>query len=143
MRSPPNIGAPNVSEQIPGIQFGSFPWATHPIDYAKGWTGWGPFDGPWTPFDFPQFGRDIDITWHSGNNAWLVGPPGSGGQGAMIFPDRSQRLVANSAPAPAFQPVGQGGATISNGYPLEASSTGVAQSAKTLWTALKTRLGVQ
>lgn len=128
--------------QVPGIQFGTFDYSTHPIDYAKGWTGWGPFDGPWTPFDFPQFGRNIDITWHGGDNAWAFGPPGSGGAGAMVFPSRAQDFVANRAPAPAFQPVGQGGATISNGYPLEASSSGVAQSAKTLWATLKQRLGV-
>lgn len=140
-------GAPPM-EVVAGLSFEPFPLQTHTNDVVHGPQGWGPFRGPWTPLDFPSLamtmggGSGIDITYDKGNNDWRVGPTGSGQGGISLFRDRATNSVANSAPAPAFQPVGAGAATIAQGSPLQASSNGLPVQAQNLWSAFKKALGI-
>jgi hypothetical protein len=57
------------------LTFGSFDWATHPIDTYDGPQGWGPFYGPWTPWDFRDPAADIAFSYGMGeSNEWQFAP---------------------------------------------------------------------
>lgn len=57
------------------LEFGSFDWQTHPIDTYDGPQGWGPFYGPWTPWDFRDPAADLAFTYGMGeSNEWQFAP---------------------------------------------------------------------
>lgn len=117
---------------------------THPIDLAYGSQGWGPMDGPYTPFNFPSpvtalFGDGINITWMTGDNAAQQYQPPPWAT-FTVFPDPSMSLVNNSHYATSiFRPV-PSSATIQQGPPpVIAQPQG---KAALLRSALRTALGM-
>lgn len=56
------------------VEYGELPYITHPIDTVTGRQGWGPFTGPWTPWDWMDPADDISDSW-SGSNDWQVALP--------------------------------------------------------------------
>src|SRR5882672_6115655 len=59
------------------LSFGSLNWNTHPIDTVHEQQGWGPFFGPYTPWNFPDpatfmAGAGIDDSWFQGDNRSVV-----------------------------------------------------------------------
>lgn len=69
------------TEQLDHIEYGSLPYATHPIDTVTGYQGFGPFDGPYTPWDFAD-SQDIaapggvNVYWTTqGDNRTDYAPP--------------------------------------------------------------------
>jgi len=84
-------------QRMERLHWEPLPWDTHPIDLAYGPNGWGPFQGPYTPFNFPELvtamARDgIDITWNQGNNNTDVAP---GYAVSTVQMDNSLALVNN------------------------------------------------
>jgi hypothetical protein len=76
-----NNQLPWVNEQLvpqtERLEFAPLPWQTHPIDTVHEQEGWGPFFGPYTPWNFPDpatfmAGCGIDDTWLQGNNRAVV-----------------------------------------------------------------------
>jgi hypothetical protein len=58
------------------LSYGSLDWVTHPIDLYDGPQGWGPFYGPWTPWDFRDPAADIAFSYGMGeSNEWQFAPP--------------------------------------------------------------------
>lgn len=106
------------------LTYESLPWQTHPIDVAIGPQGWGPMQGPYTPFNFPDprmamaGGQGINCSWIQGDNTIMYAP---GYADATAFADKATSLVNNQqypgvASSAAFSPAqgGYGGGTISN-----------------------------
>ncbi len=109
---------PVPPEILKNLTFEALPWDTHPIDIAHGSQGWGPFMGPWTPFDFFDPADNIDCTWLKGDNRTDYGP---GYQDLTLFLDPSIGRVNNySFMATVNEALAaQGGGysnTIANGY---------------------------
>lgn len=77
-RSTSDTGRPQTVMDLPTIRpltYGSFDWATHPIDTYDGPQGWGPFYGPWTPWDFRDPAADLAYTYGMGeSNEWQFAP---------------------------------------------------------------------
>jgi len=71
--------APQVLGNQPTIRdlrFAPLPLATHPIDLYDGPQGWGPFYGPWTPWDFRDPASSISDHYGMGeSNDWQFAPP--------------------------------------------------------------------
>lgn len=89
-----------ATEQRHNITYEPLPYATHPIDTVPTqWQGWGPFEGPYTPWNF-QSAKDIvapggiDITWLSGNNQQVISP-GIPFAVITLMQDRSLDLANN------------------------------------------------
>lgn len=88
-------------EQVMKLTYEPLPWQTHPIDIAKGSQGWGPMNGPYTPFNFPDLVSNmgdggINITWLQGEaeaNKIRHGP-GYSDLGS-IFTDNATSFVNN------------------------------------------------
>ena len=85
-------------QEIPTLRsltFGSLPYDTHPIDTYDGPQGWGPFYGPWTPWDFRDPAADISYVYGSGeSNDWQFAPDYDV---ITLFADHSLDYVANSS----------------------------------------------
>lgn len=70
--------APVPEHHAETLTYAPLPWQTHPIDTVTGSQGWGPFNGPYTPWNFPDpatfmaGGAGIDATWMSGDNRSVV-----------------------------------------------------------------------
>lgn len=68
-------------EQTHRIEYGSLPYTTHPIDLVTGYQGFGPFAGPYTPWDFEDSQEiaapgGVNIHWTTqGDNAVTYAPP--------------------------------------------------------------------
>lgn len=125
--TPKNERGPAPAAQplrLVNLSYAPLPWQTHPIDTTPDAPqGWGPFDGPWSPFDFPDlttsmFGDGIDITYAQADNNVAVGVPGVLG----LFLDNSTSLVNNSHVVTSVVPPPQLSSTIGNAY---AASSGV------------------
>lgn len=57
------------------LTFAPLPWQTHPIDLYDGPQGWGPFTGPWTPWDWHDPADAIAYTYgHGESNEWQFAP---------------------------------------------------------------------
>lgn len=59
------------------LSYSPLPWQTHPIDTVHEQQGWGPFFGPYTPWNFPDpatfmAGAGIDDSWLQGDNRAVV-----------------------------------------------------------------------
>lgn len=128
------------------LTYEALPWATHPIDIAHGSQGWGPMDGPYTPFNFPSpatalFGDGINCTWETGNNAaqQYQAPPYAS---KTVFPDPSQSLVNNSHMASSIFRAVPGSATIQQGAPANSGLAQVQGKTKLLGNALRAALGM-
>lgn len=71
--------APQVMMELPTLRdlhFAPLPYQTHPIDLYDGPQGWGPFYGPWTPWDFRDPAASIAYTYgHGESNDWQFAPP--------------------------------------------------------------------
>jgi hypothetical protein len=85
------------TERMEHLTYAPLPWETHPIDTVTGIQGWGPFQGPYTPFNFPELVTGmaqggIDITWNQGNNNTAIAPGYAVG---TIQMDNSLALVNN------------------------------------------------
>lgn len=77
------------------LTYAPLPYDTHPIDTYDGPQGWGPFYGPWTPFDFPDLAADIAYTYgHGESNDWLFAPPYDV---VTVFGDRSLEFDWNTS----------------------------------------------
>lgn len=90
--------APQVMQELPtlrNLEFSSFPWQTHPIDMYHGPQGWGPFYGPWTPWDWHDPAAHISDRYGSGeSNEWQFAPPY---EIATLFADPSLRWAYNTS----------------------------------------------
>lgn len=77
------------------LTFAPFPFQTHPIDTYDGPQGWGPFYGPWTPWDFHDPAAQIAYTYgHGESNDWEFAPPY---EITTLFQDRSLEWVFNTS----------------------------------------------
>lgn len=70
-----------TTECLERIEYAPLPYNTHPIDTVTGYQGFGPFDGPYTPWNFPD-SQDIaapggvNIYWtEQGSNKVDFAPP--------------------------------------------------------------------
>jgi hypothetical protein len=89
-----------VREQLKSLTYAPLPYETHPIDTTPSQQqGWGPFHGPYTPWDFEsaiesQAPGGIDIFWTQGDNVGVVdyAPPYAV---LTIMQDKSLDLVNN------------------------------------------------
>lgn len=99
MRNKSDNGA--VPMVLQDLTYAPLPWDTHPIDLAPNQPqGWGPFSGPWMPFDFPDVSQTraggIDPYWTQGDNVAVV-DYGPGYNELTLFDDHSNDWVANSS----------------------------------------------
>lgn len=95
---PAGSGITNVLREL---EYAPLPWQTHPIDTAPSQSqGWGPFHGPYSPWDFDSAkdvmtgGWGLDITWDLGDNAVTYAPPYAV---TTLMQDRSVDLVSNQS----------------------------------------------
>jgi hypothetical protein len=90
--------APQTVMEMPtmrNLTFGSWDYATHPIDTYDGPQGWGPFYGPWTPWDFRDPAADIAFSYGMGeSNEWQFAPDYDV---ITLFGDPSLEFVNNTA----------------------------------------------
>lgn len=77
------------------LTFAPLPYETHPIDTYDGPQGWGPFYGPWTPWDFRDPAADISFVYGSGeSNEWTHAPAYDV---MTLFSDNSLDYVYNTS----------------------------------------------
>lgn len=86
---PPIRNTPELKE----LTYAPLPWDTHPIDLVEQPQGWGPFNGPWTPWDFLDPAASIS-DGYDGDNEWQFAPPADI---LTVFGDRSLDLVGNTS----------------------------------------------
>jgi hypothetical protein len=128
---------------LESLTYEPLPWSTHPIDIAHGSQGWGPMDGPYTPFDFASpamagmGGQGIDIYWTQGNNSIMYSPPWAV---KTVFEDPSQALVNNSHHMAAIFQGSKGSSTIQQG-PAQTTPQATGKGAL-LMNAIRAALGV-
>lgn len=108
------------------LTYAPLDFATHPIDQAFGSQGWGPMDGPYSPFNYPSpvtalFGDGINITWFQGDNASTTYQPPAWDV-YTVFEDPSQSLVNNSHYSTSIFRNLPGAATIQQGPPAATQS---------------------
>jgi len=127
------------------LSYQALPWDTHPIDTVHGPQGWGPMNGPYTPFNFPELVTNmanggIDITWSAGSNLTMLAPPYGV---TTIFTDNSTALVNAQLAAINDEAAKSRGysSTISNAdFSQSGSGSGMSGKAAGLTGALKSAL---
>lgn len=75
------------------LTYAPLPYETHPIDLYDGPQGWGPFNGPWTPWDFLDPSASVS-DGYDGDNEWRFAPPY---ELLTVFGDRSIDFVNNTS----------------------------------------------
>lgn len=77
------------------LQYAPLPYQTHPIDTYHGPQGWGPFWGPWTPWDWHDPAAHISDRYGMGeSNEWQFAPPYDV---ITLFHDHSLGYAANTS----------------------------------------------
>ena len=90
--------APSVMMELPVLRpltFAPLPYDTHPIDTYQGPQGWGPFYGPWTPWDFRDPAASVSYEYGNGeSNDWQFAPDYDV---YTVFADHSLDLAWNTS----------------------------------------------